>query len=45
MIHLLEEDRDIKQGNVPEEIVLYCFLGVFVIFIVDSFVKVGKYIR
>ena len=45
MIHLLEEDREVKQGNVTEEVVLYCFLGVFVIFVVDSFAKVGKYVR
>lgn len=45
MIHLLEEERDVKQGNVTEEVVLYCFLGVFVIFVVDSFAKVGKYVR
>ena len=45
MIHLLEEQQDIKQGSTTEELVLYCFLGVFVIYLVDSFVKVGKYIR
>ena len=41
--HLLEEQHD-EKVNITEEI-LYSFLGVFVIFIVDSFVKVGKYIR
>lgn len=45
MIHLLEEQQDIKQGSTTEELVLYCFLGVFIIYLVDSFVKVGKYIR
>jgi|TARA_Y100000992_G_scaffold222561_1_gene154635 hypothetical protein len=45
MIHLLEEEKDVKLGNVTEEVVLYCFLGVFIIFVVDSFVKVGKYVR
>jgi len=45
MIHLLEEEREVKNGNVAEEVVLYCFLGVFVIFVVDSFAKVGKYVR
>ena len=45
MIHLLEEEKDVKLGNVTEEVVLYCFLGVFVIFVIDSFVKVGKYVR
>ena len=28
MIHLLEEQQDIKQGSTTEELVLYCFLGV-----------------
>ncbi len=45
MIHLLEENKDEKTQNVTEELVLYMFLGVFVIFIVDSFAKVGKYTR
>jgi hypothetical protein len=45
MINLLEEQQDQKTGNVTEEVVLYSFLGVFIIFIVDSFVRVGKYVR
>ncbi len=45
MIHLLEETKDQKTQNVTEELVLYMFLGVFVIFVVDSFARSGKYIR
>ena len=45
MISLLEEKRDEKTGHVTEEIILYLFLGIFVIFMVDSFVKTGKYSR
>lgn len=45
MIHLLEEQQDEKTGSVTEELVLYCFLGVFVIFVVDSFARAGKYVR
>jgi hypothetical protein len=45
MIHLLEEQQDEKTNNVTEEVILYSFLGIFIIFIVDSFVKVGKYVR
>ena len=45
MIHLLEEQHDERTANVTEEVVLYCFLGVFMIFIVDSFTRVGKYVR
>ena len=45
MIHLLEEQKEEKTGHVTEELILYSFLGVFVIFVVDSFARVGKYIR
>jgi hypothetical protein len=45
MINLLEEQQDQKTESVTEEVVLYSFLGVFIIFIVDSFSKVGKYVR
>lgn len=45
MISLLEEQQDERTNNVTEEVVLYSFLGIFVIFVVDSFVKVGKYVR
>ena len=45
MIHLLEEQQDEKTENVTEELVLYLFLGLFVIFVVDSFARAGKYTR
>ena len=45
MIHLLEDQKDEKVNGITEELVLYCFLGIFIIFVIDSFVKVGKYIR
>ena len=45
MINLLEEQKDEKTNNVTEEVVLYSFLGVFIIFVVDSFARVGKYVR
>jgi hypothetical protein len=45
MIHLLEEQQTEKTNNVMEEFVLYTFLGVFMIYIVDSFVRAGKYVR
>lgn len=45
MINLLEEQKDERTNNVTEEVVLYSFLGIFVIFVVDSFAKVGKYVR
>jgi hypothetical protein len=45
MIQLLEESKEEKTENVTEELVLYMFLGVFVIFVVDSFARAGKYTR
>jgi len=45
MIHLLEEQKDEQTQNVTEELVLYVFLGVFVIFVVDSFARAAKYTR
>jgi hypothetical protein len=45
VISMLENQRDEKTGHVTEELILYCFLGVFIIFIVDSFARAGKYVR
>tara|TARA_Y200000002_G_scaffold83245_3_gene66045 strand:+ start:3618 stop:4304 length:687 start_codon:yes stop_codon:yes gene_type:complete len=45
MVHLLEAQQHEKTDNVTEEFILYTFLGVFIIFIVDSFSKSGKYVR
>ena len=45
VIQLLEQQKDEPTGHGIEEIVLYLFIGVFVIFVLDSFVKTGKYSR
>lgn len=45
MIQLLEEQKEEKTGHVTEELILYSFLGVFIIFVVDSFARAGKYVR
>jgi len=45
MITLLEDQQDEKTNNVTEEVVLYSFLGIFIIFIADTFVRAGKYVR
>jgi len=45
LVNLIEINNDEKVNSITEELVLYCFLGVFIIFIVDSFAKVGKYVR
>ena len=45
LIYLLENQRDIKSGSVTEELILYSFLGVFIIYVLDSFSRVAKYTR
>lgn len=45
MIHLLEEQQHEKTDNIIEEFILYTFLGVFMIFVLDSFARSGKYVR
>jgi len=45
MVHLLENQQNEKTDNITEEFILYTFLGVFIIFIVDSFARTGKYTR
>ena len=45
IINMFEEQKTIKTNQKNEEIVLYCFLGFFMIYVLDSFVKIGKYSR
>lgn len=45
MLHLLEEQQHEKTNNITEEFILYIFLGIFIIFIVDAFARTGKYTR
>ena len=45
VISLLEDQQDEKTNNVTEEVILYSFLGIFIIFMADTFVRAGKYTR
>ena len=45
IIDILEEQQDYKTNSIFEDLILYAFLGIFVIFIVDSFSRSGKYVR
>lgn len=45
MIHLLEEQRNENTKHITEDLILYSFLGIFMIFVLDSFARVGKYVR
>lgn len=44
--HLLEEQRNTRTDTVMEECILTAFLGVFTIYVIDSFTKFGhSYVR
>lgn len=45
IIDMLEDEKDYKTNSIFEDLILYAFLGIFVIFIVDSFSRSGKYVR
>ena len=45
ILYLLEEQKQEQNHLITEELILYVFLGVFVIYVLDSFVRVGKYVR
>ncbi len=45
IIHLLEEQHNEKTNYITEELILYLFLGIFILFVLDSFAKVTKYVR
>lgn len=45
ILEMLDDQKEIKTGQKNEEIVLYSFLGIFFIYIMDSFVNIGRYSR
>ncbi len=45
LMEMLEEQSEIRTTKKNEEIVLYCFLGIFTIYVLDSFATIGKYSR
>ena len=45
MISLLEEKQDEKTNNITEEVILYSFLGIFIIFLTDTFFRAGSKYR
>ena len=45
IILLLKEQQESRTEHVTEEIILYSFFGIFIIYLVDSFKRVGKYTR
>ena len=45
IIHLLEENHNEKTNYITEELILYLFLGIFILFVLDSFARASKYVR
>jgi len=45
ILYLLEEQKQEQNHLITEELILYVFLGVFIIYVLDSFVRAGKYVR
>ena len=45
LIQILELQKDQRTEYISEEIILYIFLGIFIVYTIDSFVRVGKYTR
>lgn len=45
IIGLLENQQDEKTNNIMEDLLIYSLLGCFIIFVIDKFVSVGKYVR
>lgn len=45
IIHMLEQNRQLRTENITEEMFMYFFLGFFVLYISENFVKMGKYTR
>ena len=45
IVHLLEEQHNEKTNYITEELILYLFLGIFILFVLDSFARASKYVR
>jgi hypothetical protein len=45
LMEMMEEQSEIRTTKKNEEIVLYCFIGIFTIYVLDSFASIGKYSR
>lgn len=45
ILEMFEDQKEIKTGQKNEEIVLYGGLGLFIIYILDSFINIGRYTR
>lgn len=45
LINLLEEQKEFRTDTILEELILYIFFGIFIIYVIHSFTKVKSYSR
>lgn len=45
LIQLLEEQKEFRTDTILEELILYIFFGIFIIYVIHSFTKVKTYTR
>ena len=45
LIHMMEEQVNEKTNNATEEFIMFTLVGVFIIYVLDSFSRAGKYVR
>tara|TARA_B110000483_G_scaffold14457_1_gene16264 strand:- start:686 stop:1111 length:426 start_codon:yes stop_codon:yes gene_type:complete len=45
ILEILENQKEIRTEQKTEEIILFFFIGIFIIYIIDSFASIGKYSR
>ena len=45
LINLLEEQKELRNDNNLEELILYIFFGIFIIYVIHSFTKIKTYSR
>jgi hypothetical protein len=42
LIYMMEDQRNERTNNVMQEVILFAYIGIFTIFICDTFVRIGK---
>ena len=45
LIKLLEEQKEFRTDTILEELILYIFFGIFIIYVIHSFTKIKSYTR
>jgi hypothetical protein len=45
ILEILDQQKEIRSDQKNEEIILFFFLGIFIIYVLDKFASIGKYSR